>query len=420
MKISLLEIIFEKRIYLKKILLAVIISQYFVMTGCDVHDDEKVIIGEPENETLTQRLQEELDRLRTETDFPGATVAFIFTDGTSGSVATGVADKELNIPMGTQSRMLAASIGKTFVAATMLALQQEGKLELDTPISHWLNQRPWFSQLPNHDNITLRQLLNHTSGLPDHVYSESFAKQMSAQWNEPGVPFSDEELVSLVLNQAPLFSAGEGWSYTDTGYILINLVIQKVTGNDFYTEINRRFIAPLQLTATTPSNTRELPNLAAGYTSADNPFGIPAKSLNKDGLMVWNPGVESAGGGWISNTTDLAHWGLVLFEGNAIDGNYLSQLLTGFPTDQNNNIQYGLGVSIFSGGLYGPVYGHAGWIPGYTSSLRYYPEHHLAIAIQINTDIGIQGGANPGMGQIEQRLAAVLIENKSPSTKEAE
>ncbi len=118
--------------------------------------------------------QAALDGFQEEYGFPGATAAYVLRDGTTGVVATGLADVEDGTLMTVRSRMLAASIGKTFVGATALALAREGVLELDAPVSRWLGDRHWFTRLPNHAAMTVRHLLNHSSGLPDHVHLKSF------------------------------------------------------------------------------------------------------------------------------------------------------------------------------------------------------------------------------------------------------
>ncbi|MDJ0727651.1 MAG: serine hydrolase domain-containing protein [Prochloraceae cyanobacterium] len=94
---------------------------------------------------LTQTFQSALDNARHQYGFPGATAAYVLPDGTVGVAATGMADIEAETPMTVRSRMLAASIGKTFVGATAISLAQENVLNLDAPISQWLSERPWFS-----------------------------------------------------------------------------------------------------------------------------------------------------------------------------------------------------------------------------------------------------------------------------------
>lgn len=359
---------------------------------------------------LAEKFQSALDAFQKQYGFPGATAAYVLRNGTVGVAATGVADLESKTPMTVQSRMLAASIGKTFVGATAVALAHEGVLNLDIPISRWLGKRPWFTRLPNHDAITLRHLLTHTSGLPDHVHLESFAAELSHKWREKNNPFPPEALIQFILDLPPLFEVGKGWAYTDTGYILVGLVIEKATQKSYYTVITERFLTPLGLTQTTPADRRYLSGLAAGYTSTDNAFGLPRKTTTTQGEMVWHPGFEWTGGGLVSNSRDLALWGSALFAGHAMSSTYLKELLNSVPIcPETPDIRYGAGVGIYRTGRFGPVYGHGGWIPGYSSSLRYYPDYGVAIAFQLNTDIGIVDDTTTVMREMEARLAEIVI-----------
>ena len=363
-----------------------------------------------ETSELAKDFQSALDAFQKEYGFPGATAAYVLQDGTVGVAATGVADIEAGTPMTVQSRMLSASLGKTFVGATAVALAREGILDLDIPVSRWLGDRQWFTRLPNHGAITLRHLLTHSSGLPDHVHLDSFANEVSRKWPEKDNPFPPEALIEFVLDRPPLFEAGKGWSYTDAGYILIGLVIEEATGRSYYDEIKERFLTPLGLTLTTPSDRRFLPGLAAGYMAADNAFEFPRKTTTADGAMVWHPGLEWTGGGLVSNSRDLALWGSALFGGNAMSGSYLDELLNSVPISPDTpDIRYGAGIGVYRTGPFGPVYGHGGWIPGYSSSLRYYPDHGIAIAFQINTDIGIVDDTTPVMREMEAGLAEIVI-----------
>jgi len=360
---------------------------------------------------LKARFQSELDALHAQYQLPGATAAFILPDGTVEVVATGLADVEHEIPMAPQSRMLAASIGKTFVGATAVALAQEGALGLDEPISTWLGERPWFSRLPNHDVITLRQLLTHSSGIANHVDEGDFAQAFRESWRAPTNAFPPEDLIAFVLDQPPLFEAGEGWCYSDTGYLLVGLIIEEVTGHSYYEEVARRFLVPLRLTLTTPSDRLELPGLAAGYLAPDNDLGLPPKTTLRPGVMAWHPGLEWTGGGLVSNPKDLVVWARALYEGRAMEGNYLEALLQSVPIgDDHDNTRYAVAVAIHEDGPLGSTWGHGGWMPGYCSSLRYYPRHGVAIAFQINTDVGIVDGPTPVVEDMETRLAKVVMD----------
>ena len=360
--------------------------------------------------TLEQQFQRELNAIHDQYEFPGATAAYVLPDGTTGVAATGLSDVEAGTAMTPESRMLAASIGKSFVGATVLALCQEGLLRLDDPISKWLGDRSWFSRLPNHQTITLRHLLTHSSGLEDHVFSEAFAQAFAESWNEPGSPFPPEAMVEFVLDQPAQFKPGEGWAYTDTGYILVGLIIESASQSSYYDQVNRLFLVPLRLGLTSPSDRRILPLLAAGYTAADHPMGVPVKSTTAPGIMAWSPAVEWTGGGLVSSPRDLAVWAKALYEGRAMNEGYLDDLLRTVPVgNEDSGIRYGIGVGIYEETAFGPSYGHGGGIPGYTSSMRYFPEHGVAVVFQINTDVGISDDSTPIVDEMKRRLTEVVV-----------
>ena len=127
-------------------------------------------------------------------------------------------------------RMLAGSVGKTYAAAVALQLCEAGRLDLDAKTARWLSDEPWFPRLPNAEQLTLRQLMNHTSGLRDHVWMPDFHAALAADMQRVWRP---EELVAYVLDTEPLFPAGAGWSYADTNYILVGMIIERVTGRPF-------------------------------------------------------------------------------------------------------------------------------------------------------------------------------------------
>ena len=340
-------------------------------------------------------------------------MSYVLSNGETGTVVTGLADIEKKQPMTTECRMLAASIGKTFVAATTLALAKDGVLTLDDSLSKWLGDKHWYSRLPNGKNITLRHLLTHSAGLPDHVETKDFVQLFSFNNFHENHTCIPELLVGFILNQPPLFESGKGWHYTDTGYILLGLVIEKATGNSYYNEVDRRFLKPLNLYQTVPSDHRELPFLVAGYTTENNLFHLPRKTVDNEGIMVWNPAIEWTGGGFLMSSSDLARWAKLLYEGKAMSFDYLDDLFSSVSThNEKTKISYGLGVAIEEREPLGIRYGHGGVIPGYTSSMRYYPKHGVAIAFQINADWGMAHQSTKLVSHMEQALAAIVIHQK--------
>jgi len=358
------------------------------------------------NTSLEVTFSNAVERFYRDYAFPGITASYVLPNGTGYSTAAGWAEVEHRQEMTVESRMLAASIGKTFVAATMVALAQERIINLDAPVSTWLEQNSWFRRLPNHRNLTIRQLLNHTSGLPNHVYLPAFVEMVSQRWPEPGNPFTPEVMISFVLDSEALFQGGDQWAYTDTGYILIGLVIEAITGRTYYQEVNDRFLEPLGLTATSASNKHRLPGLAAGYVAVDNPFGFPAKTTNESGIMVWNPALEWTGGGLISTSRDLAQWGAALLGAHAVSEEILGTMLESVPIgDDMPGTYYGLGIALSRSGSLSPIYGHGGWIPGYSSSLRHYARSGITIAFQVNSD----QIPHQSLSEIEVCLARIVI-----------
>ena len=176
-----------------------------LLGGCGTPDNG-ASPGHPDESTtpvqqVTQRFQQRLDELHLELEFIGATAAFILPDGNVGAAAVGFADFEKQIEMTPEHRMPAASIGKTMAAATALSMVAEGLLGLDDLASKWLGQETWFPRLANHQTITLRHLLTHSSGLTDHVFSEAYRQAARARRqgpnSDPDAWFTPPELVGF-------------------------------------------------------------------------------------------------------------------------------------------------------------------------------------------------------------------------------
>ncbi len=339
-------------------------------------------------EALTSAFQDQLDSLGRQDDAPpGMLAAFALPDGRVGAAATGWADREAETPMRLDTRSMSGSIGKTFVSAVTLSLVRERILELDTKIESWVGDEPWFARVPNARDITLRMLLNHGSGIPDHVFSWRFRwavfRKLITGDGRSG--FTPMETLDFVLDRDPLFPAGTGYAYTDTGYILLGLIIERVSGRSYYELLQERILEPLQLERTIPSNRIRIPELATGYFQ---PIPhLPQIATLRDGAFRFNPASEWTGGGLATNPQDLVRWAKTLYEGNALRGPYLDDLLSQ-PNTVDEETSYGLGVYIYDTPL-GRAFGHGGWFPGYTARMLYFPEHRIAVAIQCNRDRGV-------------------------------
>ncbi len=339
----------------------------------------------PHFAALTARFQDALDSLHQREGFPGATAAFILPDGRYEGFAVGFSDRVKQTPMGPDTRSMSGSIGKTFVAAVAVGLVQEGKLTFDDPVSKWLKDKPWFGRLPNADKITLRMLLTHSAGLMDHVnqngFADAIAKMIAS--GDRDAYFKPEEMIEFILDKKPLYEPGKGYAYTDTGYLVVGLLIEEVAGKAYYDLLKERVLDPLALNLTVPTNTRHIPGLTPGYTKKENPFGLP-EELFLDGEIRINPASEWTGGGLATNSKDLVRWAKALYEEKALPKPYLTELVdSGFKKDEKGH--YGLGVFVRDTPQ-GVTYGHSGWFPGYNASMTYYADRKVAVAIQINRD----------------------------------
>ena len=360
---------------------------------------------------LSDQIEATLDALRNSYGFPGATAAIALPDGTVATAAIGLADVEAGRPMTPETRMLAASIGKTFVAAAVLALESEGRLARTDRIAEHLGDRLWFADLPNADSITIDHLLHHQSGLPDHPHLPEFQAAAATRIAVGASAFTPEEVLGFVTGREPLFESGTAWAYSDTGYILLGLVIEKATGRPFYNVVQERFLGPLDLTRTVPSDRPDIAGLAVGYTTPENPFGLPERTADAEGRLVWDPGVEWTGGGLASTSHDLARWGHALFGGEAMDAPYLDRLLDEVPVAPDApGVLYGAGVAICADTPLGPVYGHGGWIPAYVTSLRHYADHGVTVAFQVNSDVGVVDDSSNLVPALEAALADLAVD----------
>lgn len=351
-------------------------------------------------------LAQEVEKIQQDYELVGLSVALVSPEQ-HFSYAVGLADKAKAEVLTPSHRMLAASIGKMFVAANALKLVEAGKLQLDTPVATWFADEPRWQSLANHQQITLRQLLSHRSGLANHVETPAFQTDFVRLASQPD-PNPLHWVFDYLAGQPALAKPDQAWHYSDSGYILAAYVMEKADGRTIFRQIDARFLQPLQLTQTEASNRRDLANLANGYLAKDNPMGLPQTTLDNQGIMRWHPGAEGAGGGLVSNPSDLANWLYHLMNGEVLSQDGLAQMLNSLALQpQSQSVDYGLGMAHYQDPSWGDVYGHGGWIPGYVSSMRYYARPNISIAFQINTDTGLEYRGQSVVKLIEQRLIAV-------------
>ena len=354
---------------------------------------------------LMERLQARVDSFLAAGDFPGVSVGVRLPDGTSFGVVAGVSDRATGRAIQPVDRMLVGSTGKTFVAAVALQLVSEGKLDLDAHVRYYLGGEPWYDRLPNGEDVTVKMLMTHTSGIIRYEFNEAFLTDLLA---DPDRVWKPEELVAYLFDTEAPFAAGQGWTYSDTNYIILAMIIERLTGRTLYEEIEDRLLVPLDLGEMVPSDSRVIPGLIQGYAGEGNAFTRTDEVIH-DGKFAINPQFEWAGGGFAGTPRALARWAADIYEGRAYDPALLEEALDGVPARLGPDTKYGLGVIIWPMRV-GTAWGHSGFFPGYLTEMRYFPEHRIAIAWQVNTSDQRKLGSSPI--ELIDDLVRIIIELK--------
>ncbi|PEO92661.1 D-alanyl-D-alanine carboxypeptidase [Bacillus pseudomycoides] len=307
-------------------------------------------------QTSTQRDRNSVKQAMRDTlqlGFPGI-LAKTSEGGKTWSYAAGIADLRTKKPMKTDFRFRIGSVTKTFTATVVLQLAGENRLNLDDSIEKWL---PGVIQGNGYDDkqITIRQILNHTSGIAEYSRSKDFDLMDTKK------SYTAEELVKMGISLPPDFAPGKGWSYSNTGYVLLGILIEKVTGNSYAEEIENRIVEPLELSNTfLPGNSSVIPGTkhARGYFQPDG-----ASEL-KD-VTYYNPSMGRSAGEMISTADDLNKFFSYLLSGKLLKEQQLKQMLTTVPTEIAELGECGLGIfeTKLPNGV--SIWGHGGSIPGF-------------------------------------------------------
>ncbi len=280
------------------------------------------------------------------------------------NLAAGVADLESSRPARPWMQHRVGSITKTFVAATVLQLVGERRVRLDAPVARYLP-----GVLPDElgRQVTVRMLLNHTSGLGD--YEAPLIADPEAVAALQFRTVTPAELIRLGLSQPPTNAPGAGWSYSNTNYIVLGLLIEKVTGRPYASEVNRRVLRPLNLRRTyfpgTDPHIRG-PHMAAYVRWPDGTLRDFA-----DFNMSW----AWAAGEMISTAQDLNTFYRALLTGRLLRADLLAQMQTTVPVEPSmpDFAGYGLGIAWITTPC-GRRWGHSGMVIGQTTNSYHSPD----------------------------------------------
>lgn len=346
-------------------------------------------------------LQQLVDRTRERLGTLGLSLGVVTADGEVIGVASGHVDRARREPLEASGRMLSGSVGKTYFAALAMQLVNEGVLGLDDPVRHHLGHLDWYATVPNGESVTVRHLLTHTSGLNRYVMNSEFQGYLGT---DPMRSYTTPERIAFA-GPEPLFPAGEGWAYADTNFILLAEVLEVATGREAYALIGDRFLGPMGLEETTPSNSPSVPGLVPGFAGPNNAFGGFDETL-RDGRMVVNPQFEWGGGGYASSARDLARWIRAVQTGEAFPPVLLSEARSSaVPAPLAPQGRYGLGMIGMTVSGLGDAWGHSGFMPGYMTEAYHFVDSQVTIVLMINASDPSESG-----GPLLRTLLAIAPE----------
>ncbi|MDN3294744.1 serine hydrolase domain-containing protein [Streptomyces ficellus] len=297
----------------------------------------------------------------------------------------GVADRETGRERLPRDRYRVGSITKTFVATVVLQLEAEGRLDLDDTVDRWL---PGVVRGNGHDGreITVRQLLNHTSGIYNvtsdpgfqaKVFGPGFLQHRYDTWT-PG------QLVDLAMKHRPDFAPGTDWRYSNTNYVLAGMVIEKVTGRPYGKEVERRVLKPLGLRATSVPGTDPRMPKPSGRAYSTLMAGPHAPVHDVTEL---NPSLAWAAGEMVSDSADLQRFVRALLKGKLLPPRQMKELTTTVPVGEDMpSGRYGLGVSVQKLSCGTEVWGHNGGIHGSGSAMVATRDGRHSLALNVNGD----------------------------------
>jgi D-alanyl-D-alanine carboxypeptidase len=327
---------------------------------------------------LRALLDARLERLRLTTGIPGLSASILFADGSSWHGSSGLADVASKRRVTADTAFPAASISKTFTAALILGLVEDGRLRLDMPVTTYL---PALAIDPT---ITIRQLLDHRSGLRDFYFHPRIDKALLSQPSRVW-----DAARSLSYMGKPYARPGTAWHYSNTNYLILGLVAEAVGGRSVAEQLHERFLEPLHLDHTYyQSVERPLGPVTHSYRFTGANLKLPAVDLSDGTKVVPFTSVVTAAGAAASIATtsaDLASWARALYGGAALGETSRSEMVADalLTAPYHPTVAYGLGVQIvqIDGHL---TLGHSGRFLGARAAVRWLPGEQVAIAVMTN------------------------------------
>lgn len=326
---------------------------------------------------------------------PGAAVIVTENGRTVYAAGRGLADVERKVAITPATHFRMGSITKQFTAAAILKLVEQGRVSLDDPLSKYLPDYPAAAA-----SATVRQLLNHTSGVMSYTNMPSFTAEGNAS-----KPVTTEQLVAVFKDVPPLSKPGAKWEYNNSGYVLLGAILEKVTGKSWDRAVADLVVSPLKLaTIRTGIGADGTPGMAVGYSEKDGKVA-PAMKIHMS--------VPHGAGALVGTVRDLARWGQALHNGKVVSAASYGAMIAPTTTTDGKTEPYGFGLQ--TGDVRGhKQIGHGGGIFGFSTDGIYLPEEKIFVAVFANSD---SPQSSPGL--VARRLAALAVGEAYPTFTKA-
>lgn len=317
----------------------------------------QAVAGAPSSDAASSGenlIQDQLQQL-VDAGYPAVTAAVTDPGGKTITLAAGTGDLVTGAPAPADGQVRIGSNTKMFVSTVVMQLVDEGTVSLDEPVSTYLPQLVQGDGIDG-GTITVRQLLQHTSGLPeyaDQIAADAFGAQHKY--------ISPRDMLDIALEKPAVFTPGEKWEYSNTNYLVLGLIIEGVTDRPLYEEIDRRIADPLALKNT------YLPVPGEQEMRGDHALGY---HLTSDGelrdITTMDPSFAWAAGAMVSTPRELNTFMQALLNGKLVSQESLAQMQQGIPAGDElwPEATYGLGLQSYPLSSGGVAWGHGGDIPG--------------------------------------------------------
>lgn len=302
----------------------------------------------------------------------------------------GLADAEFDVPADKNTMFRIGSITKQFTAAAIMRLVEQGKLSLDDDLSQFIPDFPLQG-----NSVTVRQLLNHTSGIPSYAdLGEPWAKVQPLE-------LSHTEMLALVKDKPFIFKPGVKWAYNNTAYYMLGMIIEKVTAVSYAQHMQDEYFTPLSLGRTHYDSSSDLmKNRAQGYSMRNG------KIVNDAPLGMSQP---YSAGSLISTGEDLVKWSMLLTTGKVVKPESFTLMTTPAILPDGENTQYGFGLGVKEWEDR-PCISHGGGIHGFNSMLMYLPKEDVHIAV-------ISNGEPLSSGKVANAIASAALGIEKPAIR---